>query len=317
MSTPSDLQQLLDMGFDKEKAEIAVKKTGGLNGALQWLEDNQDKSIEEIRTAEAAAAPDSDETNPNIEPAPLKDGEEAKSMVCTDCGKKFRSMMQVQFHAEKTQHENFEQSTEEIAPLTEEEKQQKLAELREKAKEKRAKQALVDREEAKRNEQIRMKSTKEVSDAKEKLAKDQQVKEAQAKRAEKAADVQAKKRIQEKIAADKEERRLKAEAAKALREGRAPPVPAAAPVAAPAASSGAPKVHTESRLRLQTATGVMTKTYPVDTTLFEISQQLEAELGPVTSFTMTYPKKTFEGPVDFGKTLKEAGLIPSAVLIVK
>ncbi|TGO27995.1 hypothetical protein BPAE_0034g00750 [Botrytis paeoniae] len=317
MSTPSDLQQLLDMGFDKEKAEIAVKKTGGLNGALQWLEDNQDKSIEEIRTAEAAAAPDSDETNPNIEPAPLKDGEEAKSMVCTDCGKKFRSMMQVQFHAEKTQHENFEQSTEEIAPLTEEEKQQKLAELREKAKEKRAKQALVDREEAKRNEQIRMKSTKEVSDAKEKLAKDQQIKEAQAKRAEKAADVQAKKRIQEKIAADKEDRRLKAEAAKALREGRAPPAPAAAPVAAPAASSGAPKVHTESRLRLQTSTGVMTKTYPVDTTLFEISQQLEAELGSVTSFTMTYPKKTFEGPVDFGKTLKEAGLIPSAVLIVK
>ncbi|KAF5869699.1 putative ubx domain-containing protein [Botrytis fragariae] len=317
MSTPSDLQQLLDMGFDKEKAEIAVKKTGGLNGALQWLEDNQDKSIEEIRSAEAAAAPESDETNPNIEPAPLKDGEEAKSMVCTDCGKKFRSMMQVQFHAEKTQHENFEQSTEEIAPLTEEEKQQKLAELREKAKEKRAKQALVDREEAKRNEQIRMKSTKEVSDAKEKLAKDQQIKEAQAKRAEKAADVQAKKRIQEKIAADKEERRLKAEAAKALREGRAPPAPAAAPVAAPAASSGAPKVHTESRLRLQTATGVMTKTYPVDTTLFEISQQLEAELGSVTSFTMTYPKKTFEGPVDFGKTLKEAGLIPSAVLIVK
>ncbi|KAF7918169.1 uncharacterized protein EAE97_011940 [Botrytis byssoidea] len=317
MSTPSDLQQLLDMGFDKEKAEIAVKKTGGLNGALQWLEDNQDKSIEEIRTAEAAAAPDSDETNPNIEPAPLKDGEEAKSMVCTDCGKKFRSMMQVQFHAEKTQHENFEQSTEEIAPLTEEEKQQKLAELREKAKEKRAKQAIVDREEAKRNEQIRMKSTKEVSDAKEKLAKDQQIKEAQAKRAEKAADVQAKKRIQEKIAADKEERRLKAEAAKALREGRAPPAPAAAPVAAPAASSGAPKVHTESRLRLQTSTGVMTKTYPVDTTLFEISQQLEAELGSVTSFTMTYPKKTFEGPVDFGKTLKEAGLIPSAVLIVK
>ncbi|KAF7939756.1 hypothetical protein BELL_0015g00360 [Botrytis elliptica] len=317
MSTPSDLQQLLDMGFDKEKAEIAVKKTGGLNGALQWLEDNQDKSIAEIRTAEAAAAPDSDETNPNIEPAPLKDGEEAKSMVCTDCGKKFRSMMQVQFHAEKTQHENFEQSTEEIAPLTEEEKQQKLAELREKAKEKRAKQALVDREEAKRNEQIRMKSTKEVSDAKEKLAKDQQIKEAQAKRAEKAADVQAKKRIQEKIAADKEERRLKAEAAKALREGRAPPAPAAAPIAAPAASSGAPKVHTESRLRLQTATGVMTKTYPVDTTLFEIAQQLEAELGSVTSFTMTYPKKTFEGPVDFGKTLKEAGLIPSAVLIVK
>ncbi|KAJ8059833.1 hypothetical protein OCU04_011463 [Sclerotinia nivalis] len=317
MSTPSDLQQLIDMGFDQERAQIAVKKTGGLNGALQWLEDNENKTIEEIQAAEAAAAPESDETNPNVEPAPLKEGEEAKSMVCTDCGKKFRSMLQVQAHAERTQHENFEQSTEEIAPLTEEEKKQKIAELREKAKDKKAKQAIIDKEEAKRNEQIRMKSTKEVSDAKEKLARDQQIKEAQAKRAEKAADIQAKKRIQEKIAVDKEERRLKAEAAKALREGRAPPAQQAAPVAAPVASTGAPKVHTESRLRLQTAFGTLTKTYPVDTTLFEISQQLEAELGTVSSFTMTFPKKTFEGPVDFGKTLKEAGLIPSAVLIVK
>ncbi|KAB8301037.1 hypothetical protein EYC80_002960 [Monilinia laxa] len=317
MAAPSDLEQLIEMGFDKERAEIAVKKTGGLNGALQWLEDNQDKNIEDLRTSEAAAQPESDETNPNIEPAPLKEGEEAKSMVCTDCGKKFRSMLQVQAHAERTQHENFEQSTEEIAPLTEEEKKQKLAELLAKSKEKKAKQAIIDKEEAKRNEQIRMKSTKEVSDAKEKLARDQQIKEAQAKRAEKAADIQAKKRIQEKIAADKEERRLKAEAAKALREGRAPPVEKSAPAPAPTAAAGAPKVHTEARLRLQTATGTLTKTYPVDTTLFEISQQLQGELGAVNSFTMTYPKKTFEGAVDFAKTLKEAGLVPSAVLIVK
>lgn len=26
---PSDLEQLLDMGFDKERAEIAIKKSGG------------------------------------------------------------------------------------------------------------------------------------------------------------------------------------------------------------------------------------------------------------------------------------------------
>lgn len=226
--------------------------------------------------------------------------------------------------------------------MTEEEKKQKLAELLAKSKEKKAKQAIIDKEEAKRNEvrrlllyrtltahlpritltshssqQIRMKSTKEVSDAKEKLARDQQIKEAQAKRAEKAADIQAKKRIQEKIAADKEERRLKAEAAKALREGRAPPVEKVAAAPAPTAAAGPPKVHTEARLRLQTATGTLTKTYPVDTTLFEVSQQLQGELGAVNSFTMTYPKKTFEGAVDFAKTLKEAGLVPSAVLIVK
>jgi hypothetical protein len=29
MATPSDLNQLLEMGFEKQRAEIAVKKSGG------------------------------------------------------------------------------------------------------------------------------------------------------------------------------------------------------------------------------------------------------------------------------------------------
>jgi hypothetical protein len=49
-------------------------------------------------------------------------------------------------------HENFSESTEEIAPLTEEEKKQKLEDLRAKMAEKRAKQAIVDKEEQKKNE---------------------------------------------------------------------------------------------------------------------------------------------------------------------
>ena len=49
-------------------------------------------------------------------------------------------------------HDQFSESTEEIAPLTEEEKKQRLQELREALAEKRAKQALVDKEEQKKNE---------------------------------------------------------------------------------------------------------------------------------------------------------------------
>jgi hypothetical protein len=168
-----------------------------------------------------------------------------------------------------------------------------------------------------------MKSTKEVQDIKEKLAQQEQIKAAAAKRQEKLNDIAAKKRIQEKIAADKEARRLKTEAQKAEREGRAPPPDpslAAAAAAAPSGSGAAPKKEvTEARLRLQTAGGVVMKTFPVDTTLFEVAQSLEGENGgvPVESFTTTYPKKTLTGSVDFGKTLKEAGLVPSAVLIVK
>ena len=49
-------------------------------------------------------------------------------------------------------HENFSESTEEIAPLTEEEKTQRLEELRSKMAEKKAKQAILDKEEQKKNE---------------------------------------------------------------------------------------------------------------------------------------------------------------------
>lgn len=310
--TASDLEQLLDMGFPKDRAELAIKKTGGLHPALQWLDDNQDKNLEDIIAADAQSA----ETDPTIEPAALKEGEVARSMVCQDCGKKFRSMAQAEAHAERTEHTNFAESTEEIAPLTEEEKKAKLAELRAKAAERKAKQSLADKEEQKRNEQIRMKSTKEIQDIKEELAKKEQIKAAAAKRQEKINDMAAKKRIQEKIAADKEERRLKAERAKAEREGRAmaaDSTPAPVTPATPAAR----KDHTETRLRLQTSSGNIMKTFPVETTLFEVGQALEAEgQAPISSFIMTYPKKTFSGSIDFGKTLQEAGLVPSAVLIV-
>jgi hypothetical protein len=162
-----------------------------------------------------------------------------------------------------------------------------------------------------------MKSTREVQDIKEDMAKKEQIKAAADKRQEKLNDQAAKKRIQDKIAADKEERRLKAEKIKAEREGRAPPPEPAA--AAPTARASGPRTApTEARLRLQMASGTVMKTFPVETTLFEVGQAIEGDNGaPVESFTMTFPKKTFTGSVDMGKTLKEAGLAPSAVLIVK
>ena len=112
----SDLNVLLDMGFDKERAEYAVKQSGGctslsirdpvttqadlptVQGALQWLEDNQDKPVADIKAAAAKSA----ETDSSIEPPALKDGEAARSLVCNDCGKKFRSQAQAEFHATKT-----------------------------------------------------------------------------------------------------------------------------------------------------------------------------------------------------------------------
>ena len=93
-----------------------------------------------------------DETDPSIEPVALKPGEVAQSLVCDDCGKKFRSQAQAEIHAHRTEHVNFAESTEGIAPLTEEEKKVKLNDLRQKLAEKRAGLSDQDKLDKKRNE---------------------------------------------------------------------------------------------------------------------------------------------------------------------
>jgi UBX domain-containing protein 1/4 len=104
-----------------------------------------------------------------------------QSIKCSQCGKIFKNTALANFHAEKSGHDQFEESTEEvrfsslglinrcttgtddavkIKPLTEEEKTQKLAELREKMTEKRVRKAAEETKEAKANELIRRKAGK-------------------------------------------------------------------------------------------------------------------------------------------------------------
>lgn len=305
----ADLDSLLEMGFDKSRAELAVKKPGGLEGAMNWLEKTQDTPLDELLQEETAAGPSTEKVD---------EGLVAMSIVCNDCGKKFRTQDQAGFHAEKTGHDDFAESTEEIAPLTEEERAAKLSAAHAKLAEKRANQAIQDKEDAKKNEKIRQRATKESHELKEELQRKEQIKEAAKKRQEKLDDMEAKKRIKAKIEADKAERKRKAEEEKAKREGRSAPAVAAAPAPAPVAAARPAVNHSESRLRLQLPSGNVMKTLPAETTLFEVAQILESENGvSVNKFIMNFPKKIFEGSLDFGKTLKEAGLVPSAALIVQ
>lgn len=307
----SDLETLLEMGFEKPRAELAVKKSGGLQGALEWLEKNQDVPLEQLQVPDED---DDDATAAAIKG--LETGELAKSLVCDDCGKQFRTTAMAEFHASKSGHENFSESTEEVKPLTEEEKKNKLQEMRAALAAKRALQSEQDKIESKRNEEIKRKATKESQDLKEELQRKEQIKEAAKKRQEKLDDLEAKRRIKAKIEADKEERRRKAEEAKAAREGKPPPaaVEPAAPVIPSQPKSSAS--YTEARLRLQTPGGPVTKSFPAETTLFEVAEALKAEGTNVESFTMTFPRKIFDTS-DFGQTLREVGLVPSGVLIVR
>jgi hypothetical protein len=71
-----------------------------VQGALQWLEDNQDKPLEEIKAPTKAVSTEEDD-DPTALPPDLKEGEVARSLVCNDCGKRLRSHAQAEFHAGK------------------------------------------------------------------------------------------------------------------------------------------------------------------------------------------------------------------------
>lgn len=72
-----------------------------VQGALEWLEKNQDKSLDDIKVSETSKAEDDDEAATQAKIAELETGE-AKSMVCNECGKKFKSLNAAEFHASKT-----------------------------------------------------------------------------------------------------------------------------------------------------------------------------------------------------------------------
>ena len=80
-----------------------------VQGALEWLEKNQDTPIDELQEE-------------SLNAAPVAEGAVALSLVCNECGKKFRNAAQAESHASKTEHTDFAESVEEIAPLTEAEK---------------------------------------------------------------------------------------------------------------------------------------------------------------------------------------------------
>jgi hypothetical protein len=71
-----------------------VKQTPNLvlvTDALDWLEKNQDTSLEELLAEE--------ESGPKI--AKVEGEALANSLICNECGKMFRSQREAEFHANK------------------------------------------------------------------------------------------------------------------------------------------------------------------------------------------------------------------------
>lgn len=348
-----DRDTLISMGFDPSRVDWALRATGhrGLQPAMDHLLEHEGEpipdagasggsSLASANTAQSTPAMDVDGDDDDAEalrhligkkgpvPAATAGDVEAKSIKCSVCEKTFKNTALANYHAEKSGHDQFEESTEEIKPLTEEERKTKLEELHQKLAAKRAVKAQEEAKEAKANEAIKRKQGKDLNKIKEELKAKEMIKEAEQKRKEKAEDAKARAAIKAQIEADKKARAEKAAREKALREGK--PIvdsqsetnsgtPSSAAVAS--SSSGvAGKDFKDTRLQIRLASGgtPYTTTLPSDSTLHDVAEFVAAQTLSVSvdtvSFTQQFPRKTFSR-ADFNKSLRELGLTPSAVLI--
>ncbi|ORE17152.1 UBX-domain-containing protein [Rhizopus microsporus] len=276
---------------------------------------------------EVSDEPEEEEEQPKelgSEPVQKEEGEiqqgeqTASSLICNDCQKLFRDATGAERHAARTGHQNFAESTEVIKPLTEEEKKQKLAELRSRMAEKRAIREAQEAAERREAERIRRKAGKEISAAKEELQA-KEIKQAfEMKKKEKELDRIAKAKVKAQIEADKRERAAKViektneEAAKQS-QAESAPAPAATSTSQPAVK----KEYNDARLQIRIpGMSPVTNTFSATSTLSEVYSFLQSQ-GCTNPFTLstTFPRKTF-GEEDKEKTLKELNLVPSAALIL-
>ncbi|EJU03873.1 hypothetical protein DACRYDRAFT_115179 [Dacryopinax primogenitus] len=328
----SDRETLLSFGFAPERVDWALKATSnaGLQPALDHLEQHQDDPVPDLTAVipgKGAAQPEDDDEDDEATAIAASTGAEAKSIKCSECGKIFKNTALANYHAEKSGHDQFEESTEEIKPLTEEEKKVKLQELRERMAEKRKVKDKVDAEDQRKNEDIRRKAGRDAGYIKEELRAKETIKAAEQARRDKIEDAKAKAAVKAQIEADRRARAEKSAREKALREGKVYDAEAGAEHAAPApaaASASASmgmksKDYPETRLQIRLANGgPYTTTLSSDAPLSEVAefiaaQNLAFDADRVTLSTH-FPRKTFT-QADMRRTLRELGLTPSAVLI--
>lgn len=124
-----------------------------------------------------------------------------------DSNRLFQNQMEVEFHAAKSGHSNFSESTEEKKPLTEEEKKQQLVRLEEKLRQKRMEREESEKREAREREKFRIKSGKDMSEVQRKIEEQEMKKLVEQRKREKQEDREARERVRAQIESDKAARR--------------------------------------------------------------------------------------------------------------
>jgi thiol-disulfide isomerase/thioredoxin len=177
------------MGFILIKAQkgLLYGNGGTVEGAVEWLLEHQDDMDIE-------------------EPIPADGGLVAQSYKCNECGKVLSNMANLELHANKTGHSDFEESTEAITPLTAEEKAVKMAMIKDLLKAKRSEREEAEKVDEVQNEIDRRSSGKEMKKTREQLDIEQRKRDAQLRKREKDSSARERLRIRAELAKDKAER---------------------------------------------------------------------------------------------------------------
>ncbi|XP_033326607.2 UBX domain-containing protein 1 [Megalopta genalis] len=314
----SDINMLLDMGFTLPKAEKALEITGnkGVVPAMEWLlahsddaEPTPEQSLGDSVPTSVAETPAQDSTA--TASSQVSTTEVAKSMKCDVCGKLFKTNVEIEFHATKSGHDRFSESTEEKKPLTDEERKEQLRILTEKLKQKNKEREEQERIDTFARERDRIRAGKEMAEAKRKWDELETKKMLEQRKQEKEEDRLARQKIRAEIEADKAARRARASAQEVPQP--APPVPSS--------STPAPrKDYSETKLQIRLTNGqTLTQTFGSKEQLSAVRLFIEMnrtdDLGPFSLMT-NFPKKIF-GEDDYDTPLDVLGLVPSSVIIVK
>jgi len=319
---------LVEMGFSRSRAELAISKTNAqdVQEAMEWLLANEEDPEAPVPTEDVAASSvpvENVEEKANTEAQEkeqLQDDQsqqEAKSIRCDDCGKLFRTSTEVEFHAAKSGHTNFSESTEEKKPLTEDEKKEQLAKIEAKLKQRRLEREAREKLEELEREKNRIRSGKDMLEAKRKQEEAEIKKILDQKKREKQEEKLARERVKQQIEQDKLAR--KTMFGQKMEEEQQPKPAAAVAAPPPAPKPTVTQNYSEVKLQIRLTNGsALTQTFGAKEPLSAVRLFVEInrtdEPGPF-ALRVPFPAKVF-GVEDYDKPLDLLGLAPTAVLIV-
>ncbi|XP_047440878.1 UBX domain-containing protein 1 isoform X2 [Mugil cephalus] len=300
MAELTTLESLLEMGFERNRAERAVANTGnqGIEQAMDWLmEHENDPDIDEPYVPPVGNVLGGvDEQQSSTEQPTLADtGEGGDNYIEDEQGVR--------------------------RPMTEEEKQEQVKRLEELMRVKQAERRERERAEEVEREKQRRRQGQELQQIRQKLQDDDMKKLADQRRKEKMEDKLARQRVKEKIARDREERAQKF-------GGGAPSSTAASsqptlPSPSSPTGQGPPptkKEYDESRIQVRlldgsTITAVFKAQEPLAAVRVYVQVNGNTPEGQDFTLLSPYPRHVYT-ELDMEKPLKELGLVPSAVLVV-